>query len=519
MPEIHVRCPRTGRPLYDVAEATSAEIADVYVRARKAQEILGKMSVPERLQEAAKLKRYILENKELIARRISEETGKCETDAMAMEVFAALDIIHYYQKHAVKILADERVPTPLILLGKRSKVFYEPMGTVLVISPWNYPFHLSFVPAISAIIAGNAVVLKPSQYTPLRGVIEDMVRQSGFLADAFQVVYATRRTAQPLIDARPEKIMFTGSVAAGKVVMQQAAQHLIPVELELGGKDPMLVFDDVDLGRTVNGALWGAFVNCGQTCTSIERLYVQEGIYDAFVSSLVQKVKRLKIPTDQKSERDGGELDIGCMTTEAQVETVERHVAEAVAQGATILTGGSRVPGTRIFPPTVVSNVNHSMSIVKEETFGPVLAVMKFKDEAEAVELANDSVFGLSASVWSRDLDRAERVARAIRTGNVSINNALATQGNSALPYGGLKDSGFGRYRGAFGLHAFSNIKSILIDKQGSNPEMYWYPYSPKKSRLLGKLLDALYGSCPCGLLKAAVLGLRMKIMAKRQKL
>ena len=332
MPEIHVRCPRTGRPLYDVAEATSAEIADVYVRARKAQEILGKMSVPERLQEAAKLKRYILENKELIARRISEETGKCETDAMAMEVFAALDIIHYYQKHAVKILADERVPTPLILLGKRSKVFYEPMGTVLVISPWNYPFHLSFVPAISAIIAGNAVVLKPSQYTPLRGVIEDMVRQSGFLADAFQVVYATRRTAQPLIDARPEKIMFTGSVAAGKVVMQQAAQHLIPVELELGGKDPMLVFDDVDLGRTVNGALWGAFVNCGQTCTSIERLYVQEGIYDAFVSSLVQKVKRLKIPTDQKSERDGGELDIGCMTTEAQVETVERHVAEAVAQ-------------------------------------------------------------------------------------------------------------------------------------------------------------------------------------------
>ena len=184
-----------------------------------------------------------------------------------------------------------------------------------------------------------------------------------------------------------------------------------------------------------------------------------------------------------------------------------------------MLTGGSRVPGTRVFPPTIVTNVNHSMSIVKDETFGPVVTVMKFKSEAEAIELANDSVFGLSASVWSRDLVRAERVARAIRTGNVSINNALATQGNSALPYGGLKDSGFGRYRGTFGLHAFSNIKSILIDKQGPNPEMHWYPYSSKKVRLFGKLLDALYGAGSRGLLKAAVLGLRMKMMAKREKL
>ncbi len=519
MPEIHVRCPRTGRPLYDVAEATPDEIAQVYGRARKVQEVLARMSVQQRLDEAAKLKRYILANKELIARRISEETGKCQADALALEVFAAIDIIHYYQKHAVKALADQRVSTPLILFPKRSKVFYEPLGTVLVIAPWNYPFHLSFVPAISAIIAGNAVVLKPSQYTPLRGVIEDMVHQSGFLTDAIQVVYTTRRTAQPLIDARPEKIMFTGSVAAGKIVMEQAARHLIPVELELGGKDPMLVFDDVDLGRTVNGALWGAFVNCGQTCTSVERLYVQEGIYDAFLAALVDKVKRLKIPTQQNGERDGGELDLGCMTTEAQVETVERQLAEAVAQGATVLTGGSRVPGTRIFPPTIVSNVSHSMSIVQEETFGPVLAVMKFKSEAEAIQLANDSVFGLSASVWSRDLARAQRVARAIRTGNISINNALATQGNSALPYGGLKDSGFGRYRGAFGLHAFSNIKSVLIDKQGSNPEMYWYPYSPKKVRLLSKLLDALYGANPAGLLSAAALGLRIKLMAKREKL
>lgn len=500
-------------------EATAQDVADVYSRARKAQHVLGQMSVGQRLAEAAKLKRYILENKELIARRISEETGKCESDAMALEVFPALDIIHYYQKNAARILADERVKTSLILFGKRSKVFYEPMGTVLVISPWNYPFHLSFVPAVSALIAGNAVVLKPSQYTPLRGVVEDMVDKSGFVPDAFQVVYATRRSAQALIDQRPEKIMFTGSVAAGKKVMEQAAQHLIPVELELGGKDPMVVFDDVDLSRTVNGALWGAFVNCGQTCTSIERIYVQEGIYDAFVASLVEKTKRLRIPADTQSELDGGRLDVGCMTTETQLEIIEWQLAEAVSQGATVLTGGGRVAGSRIFPPTIVTNVNHSMSIAKDETFGPVVVVMKFKTEEEAISLANDSPFGLSASVWSRDLQRAERVARGIQTGNVSINCALATQGNSALPYGGLKDSGFGRYRGSFGLHAFSNIKSVLIDKQSAIPEMYWYPYSERKFRLLGKLLDALYGTSPIGLLKAAVVGLRLNSIAKREKL
>jgi acyl-CoA reductase-like NAD-dependent aldehyde dehydrogenase len=519
MSEIHVRCPRTNRPLYDIPEATTEDVAAAYARARKAQRVLGAMTVRERLAQVAKLKHYILKNKDHIAQRISEETGKCITDALLLEVYPALDIIDHYEKTAEKSLADERVSTPLVMFGKHSRVFYEPLGILLVISPWNYPFHLSFIPAVSALIAGNAVILKPSQYTPLRGVVEDMVRESGFVTDAFQVVYATRRSAKALIDQRPDKIMFTGSVGAGKIVMEQAAQYLIPVELELGGKDPMVAFDDVDLGRTVNGALWGAFVNCGQTCTSIERLYVQEGIYDVFVSELVEKVKKLHIPTDSQSENDGGQLDVGCMTTDAQLETVERQLAEAVAQGATILTGGKRVPGTRIFPPTVVTNVNHSMSVVKDETFGPVVVVMKFKTEDEAIALANDSIFGLSASVWSRDLVRAKRVARAIYTGNVSINSALATQANSALPYGGLKDSGFGRYRGHFGLHAFSNIKSVFIDKQKSMPEMYWYPYSPKKYKLFGNLLDALYGGGLLWLLKAGVAGARLFVMSIREKL
>jgi acyl-CoA reductase-like NAD-dependent aldehyde dehydrogenase len=519
MPEFQVRCPRTGRLVYEVAEPAPAEVTEVYARARAAQRVLGKMSVRERLAEVAKLKRYILASKEQIVRQIVEETGKCRTDALAMEVFPALDIIDHYERSAVGILSDEKVKTPLALLGKRSRVFYEPMGVVLVISPWNFPFHLSFVPAVSAVIAGNAVIIKPSQYTPLRGLIEDMVRQSGFLDGALQVSYATRRTAQALIDERPDKIMFTGSVAAGKKVMEEAAKYLIPVDLELGGKDPMVVFDDVDLGRTVNGAMWGAFVNCGQTCTSVERIYVQKTLYERFVDAMVQKVKQLRILSGNPCEDDHAGLDVGCMTTDFQIEAIERQLAEAVAGGATIRTGGRRVPGTRIFPPTIVTGVNHGMSIVRDESFGPVVVVLPFASEAEAIELANDSPFGLSASVWSRDLERAQRVARAIRTGNVSINNVLATQGNSALPYGGLKDSGFGRYRGWYGLHAFSNIKSVLIDRQGPNPEMYWYPYGEKKYRLIAQLLDALYGAGSTGLLKAAALAVRLKRMAKREKL
>lgn len=519
MPEIRVRNPRTGSPLYDVAEATPDEIAEVYRRARLAQQRLARMSVRGRLEEVGKLSRYLLTHRDRIVRRIVEETGKCATDALALEVFAALDIIDYYQKHAERILSDEPVKTPLVLLGKRSRVYFEPLGVVLVISPWNYPFHLSFVPAVSAIIAGNAVVLKPSQYTPLRGVIEEMVRESGFLEDSLQVVYATRQSAGPLIDQRPDKILFTGSVGAGRKVMQQAAQHLIPVELELGGKDPMLVFDDVDLDRTANGAMWGAFVNCGQTCTSVERIYVDQRIIDQFLAVLVEKVRKLRIPTCGEPGDDEMRLDVGCMTTDFQLEVVEKQLDNAVAQGARILTGGQRVPGTRIFPPTIVTGVNHSMALAREETFGPVVVVMPFATEEEAIRLANDSAFGLSASVWSRDLRRADRAARAIRTGNVSINNVLATQANSALPYGGIKESGFGRYRGSFGLHTFSNIKSIVVDKQGPAPEMYWYPYSEKKYRLLTSLLDALYGSRPAGLLKAAVAGIRMMRMAKRERL
>ncbi len=516
---IAVHNPRNGEVLYTIPVPSDELVGETYARARNAYEQLKEMSVAERVAEASKLKRYLLENRNEVAQKIVSETGKSITDALMIEVFPAIDTIDYYEKNAERILADQRVKTPIFLFGKKSKVVYEPMGPVLVISPWNYPFHLSFVPIMCAFVAGNPAILKPSSYTPLMGLYEDMAEKSGFMKDAIQVVYATRKHAQMLIDEKPAKIFFTGSVGAGKKVMAAAAEHLIPLELELGGKDPMVVFEDVNLERTVNGALWGSFANCGQTCTSVERVYVHESICDRFVEIFKEKVAKLKTLEADGSGDDGGELDVGCMTADFQIEEIEDQIADAVEKGGRVECGGRREKGSHVLPPTIVTGLQNSMKIAYDESFGPVVTVSPFKTEEEAIAMANDSPFGLSASVWSADLERAERVARRIVTGNVSINNVLATQANSGLPFGGVKDSGFGRYRGPFGLYTFSNVKSIVVDKQSSKTELNWYPYSKRKLELFNELMAAAFSGKPFALLRTAAVGLKLELLARKNRL
>ena len=517
MQEAPVKNPRNGNVLYTLREYSDDEVESIYANARAAFQTLRRMSVRQRLDEIRKLRDHILANKEGIVERICEETGKCRTDALLLEIYALLDLIAYYDKTAESSLSDQTVPTPVYLLGRKSKIYFEPMGPVLIISPWNYPFLLSMHPVLCALVAGNSVILKPSSYTPLKGVYEDLIERSGFLKNALQVVYGSRITGNKLIEAKPRKICFTGSVSAGKKVMAQAANHLIPVELELGGKDPMIVFDDVDIDRTVNGALWGGFVNAGQTCTSIERVFVQEGIYDRFVAVLKDKASRLRVSKSARTDADKGDIDVGIMTASFQVDTVEQQLAEAREKGATIALGGTR--DGHMVPPTIVTDADNSMQVHVEETFGPVLSVAKFKTEDEAIRLANDSPYGLSASVWSADLARADRVARALDTGNVSINNALATQGNGALPFGGVKDSGFGRYKGQLGLYSFCNIKSILVDKQSAKSEPHWYPYSSEKYALFTKIIDALFSGGIANFFKAAWLGLKLDRLTQKTKL
>lgn len=519
MPVITVDNPRTGDILYTIPEPTPEDVERMFGKARAAAERLRAMTPKERGREAEKLKRYILANKNEIAKRIVEETGKCMTDALMMEVFPVVDTITYYQKRAPKFLADERVATPILLAGKKSRVYYEPMGVVLVIAPWNYPFHLSVIPSLCAFFAGNAVLLKPSRYTPLRGVVEDIVKNSGFLEDAIQVVYASRRTAGLLIEKRPDKIHFTGSVGVGRQIMEQAAKQLIPVELELGGKDPCIIFEDANLERAVNGALWGSMANCGQTCTSIERIFVHESIHDRFVQQMKEKAEKLRLVSEGTPVDDEGELDMGCMTAEFQIREIEEQLGEARSRGARIVTGGARSGNSHVLPPTIIADVERDMKIQWDESFGPVVTVRKFRTEDEAISMANDSPFGLASSVWSADMDRAVRVARRLVTGNVSINNVLATQANAGLPFGGLRDSGFGRYRGKIGLHAFSNIKSVLIDRMNGRLEAYWYPYSRTKLTLLSRILDTLYTGGPLAILRILGPFLKLEGLNKRNRL
>jgi acyl-CoA reductase-like NAD-dependent aldehyde dehydrogenase len=480
--------PATGAVLGELQEASAQDVRMAMERARRAFPAWSAAPLRERLGYLTKLRYYLAEHAEELARKISEDTGKVLLEAFMTEIFVTADILRYYEKHAERILAPKKVTTPLLLWPKKSYVTYKPMGVIAVISPWNYPFQLSMVPILSALIAGNTVILKPSEVTPLTGiVIEELFQAIPFPEGVVQVLHGGREVGQALVEAKPDKIFFTGSVATGKKIMKAAAEHLIPVELELGGKDPMIVFDDANLERAANAAVWGAFTNAGQVCMSVERVYVQEGIYPAFVERVKEKTAALRqgYPT---------EAEIGSMTSPQQVKIVKEHVEEAIALGATVVTGGTFSEGERFVPPTILTNVTHEMKVMREETFGPILPIMSFRSEAEAVRLANDSPYGLNASVWSQDESKAKRVALQLESGNVCINDVLVSVANPHLPFGGVKQSGFGRYHGPEGLLAFSHVVSVIQDPGKRPRDINWYPYSRQQETLFVGLTKALFG-------------------------
>lgn len=514
---IKVKNPGTAGLLYELEPAGEKEIAQAYATAREIQLKIGAMPVEQRVAEAVKISKYLIAHYEEIATRIVEETGKSKFEALSNEIFEICDGIDYYRDAAPKILKPQKVHTPLILMGKKSKIYYEPMGAVLVIAPWNYPLIQCFMPSLLAFLAGNAVIFKPSEVTPLKGLYEQIMEGSGFMKNAIQIVYGGKETGAKLIEAKPDKIHFTGSTRAGRQVMASAAKDLIPVDLELGGKDPSVVFEDVNIEKTANGIIWGAFTNAGQSCTSIERCYVQESIYDRFVDEVKKITDRLRI-TDPEQSRTGHGFDVGCMTAGFQLEKVEHQLKDALGKGAKILTGGERTGNTLIMPPTVVVDVNEDMELIRKETFGPVLPIIKFKTEEEVIRMANDTEYGLGASVWSKDLKRAERVARALKVGNVAINNHMLTEANPALPFGGKKNSGFGRYKGDWGLITFSNIKSVIMGPSDKVIEPHWYPFTDVKYETFPKLMRAFF-SRPRKWVQFALVGLKLDSMGNKEKI
>jgi acyl-CoA reductase-like NAD-dependent aldehyde dehydrogenase len=481
--------PATGAVLRELECAGESEVRSAVERAHAAQPAWGDLGVRKRVAVLREFQRKLRTRKSEIAEVITQEAGKPLAEALTTEVLVVLDAARFLIDRAYRLLRDEPLHHGnLATKLKRGRLVREPYGVVGIISPWNYPFSIPATEALAALVAGNAVVLKPSEFTSLAALaLESLLQASGVPRDIFQVVIGDGATGAVLINSHIDKLVFTGSVATGKRIAAAAAERLLPMVLELGGKDPMLVLDDADIDVASSAAVWGAFLNAGQTCLSVERCYVHRRRYQEFLRACVEKTKKLRVGYGLDRESD-----VGPMIHERQLRIVESQMEDAVAHGARVLAGGSRLPelGKNFYAPTVLADVTHGMSIMREETFGPVLPVMAFDSDEAAVKLANDSEYGLAASVWTRDRARGERLARRIQAGTVMVNDVVSYFGISEAPHGGVKSSGIGRAHGRFGLEEMTRLKYVDSDLMPGMKKVWWYGYGASFARQMEGFID-----------------------------
>jgi acyl-CoA reductase-like NAD-dependent aldehyde dehydrogenase len=490
---IEVENPATGAVIRSVPVAGPPEIAEMAVRARAAQSGWLALGFAGRAAIMLRAQRWMLDNAERVIATVVGETGKTYEDAQLTDLGYAVQALGFWAKHAESYLADEHVPSwnNPIVAGKKLAVRYEPAGTVGVIGPWNFPIVNGFGDCIPALMAGNSVILKPSEVTPLSSLLmSEMFADCGMPEGVFQVATGDGSTGSALV-AAVDCVMFTGSTRTGRLVAQAAAERLIPCHLELGGKDPMIVCADADIEKAANAAAYFSMNNAGQVCISIERVYVEAPVHDAFVGRVTEIVKSLR----QGVPGGPGSVDVGAVIFAPQLDIVEAHVRDAVAKGATVLTGGhAHVEGGRFYEPTVLVDVDHTMDIMREETFGPTIPIMKVDLVEDAVRLANDSPYGLQASVWTKDTARGERIARQLEVGAVCVNSAQLNYYALNLPMGGWKASGTSARHGAGGIRKYCRTQSLLVSGFGPKRELYMFPYKRRITRLVQRGYRVLYG-------------------------
>jgi acyl-CoA reductase-like NAD-dependent aldehyde dehydrogenase len=490
--EFAVENPATGEVIAHCPDLGAADIAAMARRGRDVQPAWDALGFEGRGRILRRMQKWVIDHQDEIIAVIRSETGKTYEDALIAEISYGAAAFGFWAVNAPKYLADEKVRSSAVLVkGKKLMLRYKPLGLVGVIGPWNYPLTNSFGDCIPALAAGNSVILKPSEVTPLTSLkLAEGLRECGIPEGVFQVATGLGATGAALV-SEVDMIMFTGSTATGKKVMQTAAETLTPVSLELGGKDPMIVLADADVDRAANTALYYGMFNGGQTCISIERVYVEEPVYDEFVAKVTEKARALR-----QGDGPSGSVDVGSMTFPPQVDIVERHVEDAKAKGAKVLVGGSRGEhdGGYWFEPTVLVDVDHTMSAMMEETFGPTLPIMKVRDEEEAIKMANDSPYGLGASVFGRDTRHAEAIARRIDSGAVCVNDALVNYTALELPMGGAKASGLGSRHGAGGIRKYCQQQAILVTRFATKKDPHMYPYNAKMTARLGRFFGFLYG-------------------------
>jgi acyl-CoA reductase-like NAD-dependent aldehyde dehydrogenase len=488
-----VENPATGEVIAHCPDLSPEQIAEMARKGRAVQPAWDALGFEGRGRILLRMQKWLLDHQDEVISVIRSETGKTYEDALLAEISYGAAAFGFWAKNAPEYLADEKVKSSAVLVkGKKLMMRYGPLGLIGVIGPWNYPLTNSFGDCIPALAAGNSVILKPSEITPLTSLkLAEGLRECGIPEGVFQVATGLGATGAALVD-EVDMIMFTGSTATGKKVMAKAAETLTPVSLELGGKDPMIVLRDADLERAANTALYYGMLNGGQTCISVERVYVEEPVYDEFVAKVTDKARALR----QGYEAGPGTADVGSMTFPPQVDIVERHVEDAKAKGAKVLVGGSRGRHDRgyWYEPTVLVDVDHTMSCMTEETFGPTLPIMKVRDEEEAIRLANDSPYGLGASVFGKDTRHAEAVARRVEAGAVCVNDALINYSALELPMGGAKASGLGSRHGAGGIRKYCQQQAIVVTRFATKKDPHMYPYSAKMTGRLSKLFRFLYG-------------------------
>jgi len=485
-----VRDPARGTVIDELPIDDAETVVAAVTRARHAQAAWAALGVRQRARLLKRARKELVRDRVAVLDLLERETGKARFDVVGELMGVCLEL-GYLARRAPRFLAPQRVSTRP-LFGKRGIVHFKPRGVVGIISPWNAPLNLALGDTVPALLAGNAVVVKPSELTPLsmKRAAEAMNRV--LPAGVLQVLIGAGETGAALVD-HVDMICVTGSPETGRRVMERASRNLTPVLLELGGKDPMIVLADADLDRAAGAAAWGGCMMTGQVCMSVERVYVEASVADAFTAKVVEKVQSLRTGENGPD----ADIDYGPFTSPRQIEIVERHLADATAKGAQVLVGGKRKPSAAgiFFEPTVVTNVDHSMQLMTDETFGPIVPIMPVKDVEEAVRLANDSRYGLNASVWTRDVDRGVAIAQRLDSGSACVNECLVSAGTAELPFGGVKQSGVGtRHGGAEGLRQFCVRQAMMVESRRRKTEPTWFPYTPRRARQIEKLMGLLFG-------------------------
>jgi len=481
--------PATGQVLAHIEKTPPEAVGRRVMLARAAQKEWARVPVRDRSKRLEKLREVLMTCRNELAEAIVNESGKPRVEALFADIFVALDSAKYWSKHAVAALRTERVPHHSIAAkAKSGRLVYEPLGVIGIISSWNYPLAIPMSQIIPAVAAGNAAVCKCSDFTPQCGALMERVFcEAGFPQDLFTVVQGGGEVGQALIEAGPDKVLFTGSVATGRRVAEACAKKLIPTVLELGGKDAMIVLADADLQVAASAAVWGSYTNCGQVCLSVERLFVEQTIAEEFDRLCVEKTKKLRVGPGSDPM-----TDVGPLIRPRHVQRMLDLVEDAVARGARVLCGGNTLPnlGPNFFEPTVITDVDSSMRLLQEETFGPILAMQTVKDAEEAIRYANDSPFALAASVWTKDTKRGQAIAQRLRAGAVMVNDAISYFAIAEAPHGGCGASGWGRTHGRAGLLEMVQTKYVDVDGLPRSQKPWWYRYGSDLERAADAFLQ-----------------------------